>query len=54
MELASRIRSVAARALASGAIEPIETETEVNEDAGVQFVVRVVSILPAQGRRSAP
>jgi len=45
MELMSRIQAVAARALASGAIEPIETETEVIEDAGVQFVVRVVSSL---------
>jgi ATP adenylyltransferase len=45
MELVFRIQAVAARALASGAIEPIETETEVIEDAGVQFVVRVVSSL---------
>jgi len=45
MELGSRIQAVAARALASGALEPIETETEVVEDGGVQFVVRVVSSL---------
>jgi ATP adenylyltransferase len=45
MELVSRIQAVAARALASGAIEPIRTETEVVEDGGVQFAVRVVSSL---------
>jgi ATP adenylyltransferase len=45
MELEPRIQAVATRALASGALEPIETDSEVIPDAGVQFVVRVVSSL---------
>lgn len=45
MELEFRVQAVAARALASGALEPIETETEIIPDAGVQFAVRVVSSL---------
>jgi len=45
MELEARIQTVASLALASGALEPIQTETEVVEDGGVQFAVRVVSSL---------
>jgi ATP adenylyltransferase len=45
MELEARIQTVASLALASGALEPIHTETEVIEDGGVQFAVRVVSSL---------
>jgi sulfate adenylyltransferase (ADP) / ATP adenylyltransferase len=33
------------RALASGALQPIETESVLVEDAGIEFVVRVVSSL---------
>jgi ATP adenylyltransferase len=56
MGLESRIQAVAARALASGALEPIDTELEVIRDAGAQFVVRVVSGLrrkDAAARREA-
>lgn len=45
MELISHTRAVTAQALESGTLEPIQTETEVVEDGGVQFVVRVVSSL---------
>ncbi|HWQ38247.1 MAG TPA: DUF4922 domain-containing protein [Burkholderiales bacterium] len=45
MQLQSRIQTVAHRALKKGALEPIKTELEVIPDAGVQFVVRVVSSL---------
>jgi ATP adenylyltransferase len=41
----SIIENATQRALASGALQPIETESAVIEDAGVRFVVRVVSSL---------
>ena len=41
----SAVESATRKALASGALEPIQTESFVLEDSGVQFVVRVVSSL---------
>ncbi|HYW92934.1 MAG TPA: DUF4922 domain-containing protein [Gammaproteobacteria bacterium] len=45
-----RVATVAARALASGALEPIETRSEPLEDAGLRFVVRLVSSLRRKHR----
>lgn len=39
------MQSATARALASGALQPIETEATVIEDSGVAFVVRAVASL---------
>jgi ATP adenylyltransferase len=41
----SIVEAATRRALASGALQPIETESRVVEDAGVRFAVRVVSSL---------
>ena len=41
----SRVAAATERASASGALQPIATETEVMQDGGVQFVVRVASSL---------
>ena len=41
----SAVESATRRALASGALQPIETESLVVPDSGVEFVVRVVSSL---------
>jgi sulfate adenylyltransferase (ADP) / ATP adenylyltransferase len=41
----SRIQDVTLHALASGALQPIETETTFVEDEGVRFIVRAVSSL---------
>jgi ATP adenylyltransferase len=43
-----------AHALASGALVPIRTEVEVIEDAGVPFLVRVVSNLERKARAVQP
>ncbi|MCZ7563316.1 MAG: phosphorylase [Burkholderiales bacterium] len=54
--LAAVIDRVRAAALASGALQPIQTEQELVEDGGVRFVVRRVSSLDLKrlaGRRRA-
>ncbi|GAB4490403.1 MAG: ATP adenylyltransferase [Thermodesulfovibrionales bacterium] len=43
--LMQRIREVSAAALQSGALLPIPTDCEYIEDAGIRFIVRVVSSL---------
>jgi len=43
--LPSAIQAATRRALASGALQPIETETRLHEDAGVRFILRRVSSL---------
>lgn len=45
MDLWRRATQRASSALASGALEPIETTAEIIEDGGIQFVVRVVESL---------
>ena len=45
---ASIVQTATARALASGALQPIATQTEVIEDAGARFVVRAASIIAAK------
>jgi sulfate adenylyltransferase (ADP) / ATP adenylyltransferase len=42
------VRAATERALASGALEPIGTESEVIDDAGAPFVVRIASSLAAK------
>jgi ATP adenylyltransferase len=43
--LRERAAELAARALASGALQPIETQAENLRDGGIEFIVRVVSSL---------
>jgi ATP adenylyltransferase len=43
--LRSAIEATSRRALASGALQPIETDTLLHEDAGVRFILRRVSSL---------
>jgi ATP adenylyltransferase len=57
----STLREAARHALASGALQPIETDTVLVEDAGVRFIVRTVSSLArkqeaatAQAKRTDP
>ncbi len=45
---ASIVQTATARALASGALRPIATQSEVIEDAGARFVVRTASTLAAK------
>jgi len=41
----SHVQDATRRAMATGALQPIETQTTVLDDAGVRFVVRAVSSL---------
>jgi ATP adenylyltransferase len=51
----SLIHEMARRALASGALQPIETDNALVDDAGVRFIVRTVSSLARkEAARSAP
>jgi ATP adenylyltransferase len=45
MTLLQAIEATTRRALAAGALQPIETDTSVHEDAGVRFILRRVSSL---------
>jgi len=45
VSLSAEIQNATQRALASGALQPIETETTLREDDGVRFIVRAVSSL---------
>jgi len=46
----SHAQDVTRRALAAGALEPIETQTTLLDDGGVRFVVRAVSSLVRKDR----
>ena len=46
------VQTATARALASGALQPIATQTEVIEDAGARFVVRAASTIAAKAAAS--
>ncbi|HYW04706.1 MAG TPA: DUF4922 domain-containing protein [Gammaproteobacteria bacterium] len=48
-----RAAAVSARALSSGALQPIETRSEPLEDRGLPFVVRMVSSLRRKRRETA-
>ena len=47
------IRQVAARAAASGALQPIVTSSAIIDDAGARFVVRAASTLAAKAKEPA-
>ena len=52
--LAAALDACTRRALACGALRPIETEQVEVEEAGVRFLVRVVSSLARKARQSRP